>query len=152
MKKKILIAEDHDDIRDMMVIFVEEMGLEPIAASDGYEAIELALKHLPDLILMDIAMPVTDGVEAATVMRTHDPLSHIPIVAVTAYSSNVPDHIKTDRFDFVFFSGGDHLEEDTIRDRFNTLAVEIDRQQRESAPPWSFDANAWLRSRGFDPD
>ena len=98
MRKKVLIAEDHDDIRDMMIIFVDEMGFEPIGASDGSEAIELALKHLPDLILMDIMMPVTDGVEAAAVMRSHELLAHIPIIAVTAHSSSVPSHIKTDHF------------------------------------------------------
>jgi CheY-like chemotaxis protein len=101
MKKKILIAEDHADIRDMMSIFVEAIGFEPITASDGQEAIELALKHIPELILMDLTMPVMDGVEAATIMRTHDLLADTPIVAVTAYSASVPDHIKTDSFDYV---------------------------------------------------
>jgi CheY-like chemotaxis protein len=120
IRKKILIAEDHDDIRDMMIIFVDEIGFEPISASDGQEAIELALKHMPDLVLMDIAMPVTDGVEAAAVMRTHDLLAHIPIIAVTAYSSNVPDHVKTDNFDHIIDKPVDIYTLKPILERFTS--------------------------------
>ena len=101
MNKKILIAEDHDDIRSMMVIFLEEMGFEPIAATDGHEAVELALKHSPSLVLMDISMPVMDGVEAAAIFRSHDSLARIPIVAITAFGRHVPKHIKLTHFDRV---------------------------------------------------
>jgi CheY-like chemotaxis protein len=118
MRKKILIVEDHDDIRDMMVIFVDEIGYEPLGASDGHEGLEMALKHTPDLILMDIAMPVMDGLEAAAVLRSHDQLAHIPIIAVTSHGSSVPEHIKTGQFDQVIDKPVDIYSLKPILDRF----------------------------------
>lgn len=88
MPKKVLVAEDFADIRMMMKILLELYGYEVIEASDGYEAVEQARKHDPDLILMDIAMPVMDGVQATAAIRRHESLAHIPILAVTAYGDH----------------------------------------------------------------
>jgi two-component system cell cycle response regulator DivK len=85
MRKRVLVAEDYDDIRRMMKILLECRGYEVLEAADGYEAVKKAVSDNPDLILMDIAMPVMDGLQATKAIRQHDDLADIPIVAVTAY-------------------------------------------------------------------
>src|SRR5688572_2846286 len=86
MSKKILVVEDFDDIRKMMKILLQMYGYEVLEASNGYEAVQKAVEQHPDLILMDIAMPALDGVQATSVIRQHDSLANVPILAVTAYS------------------------------------------------------------------
>ena len=99
MPKKVLVADDHDDIRDMMVVFIEELGFEAIAASDGQQAVELAYQHTPDLVLMDLAMPVMDGIEAAAAIRSNPQMRDTKIIATTAYGKHVPDHVEGSEFD-----------------------------------------------------
>ena len=82
---KILIVEDHTDIRKMKAIYLKMFKYEVIEAADGYEAVEKALKHKPDAILMDLAMPVLDGVDSARAMRQSEELADTPIVCITAY-------------------------------------------------------------------
>jgi two-component system cell cycle response regulator DivK len=84
--KTVLVVEDFDDIRDAMRILVELQGYHVLTATDGREAIELARQYHPDLILMDIAMPIVDGIEATRHIKSDPALSDIPIIAVTSYS------------------------------------------------------------------
>ena len=86
MKKKVLIVEDLDDIRSMMKILVECYGYQAITADDGYEAIEKVKEYHPDLILMDLMMPVLDGVVAVEIIRKLENINEIPIIALTAYN------------------------------------------------------------------
>ncbi len=85
MAKKILVVEDLTDIRKMMKIMVELYGYEVIEARDGAEAVEQAREHRPSLVLMDLAMPLMNGAEAARVIKSTENLADIPIIAVTAY-------------------------------------------------------------------
>jgi two-component system, cell cycle response regulator DivK len=85
VNKRVLLAEDETDLRKMMKILLELHGYDVIEAADGYEAVEKAVEESPDLILMDIAMPVMDGIDSARTIRRHKELRRIPIVAVTAY-------------------------------------------------------------------
>lgn len=83
---KVLIAEDYDDIRRMMKIMLELYGFEAIEASDGYDAVEKTYKYEPDVILMDISMPILDGLDATRAIRKFEGKpAHVPILAVTAY-------------------------------------------------------------------
>ena len=84
--KTVLVVEDFEDIRDAMRILVELQGYQVITATDGREAISKAREFLPDLILMDIAMPLVDGIEATREIRSDPELSDIKIIAVTSYS------------------------------------------------------------------
>lgn len=81
----ILIAEDDADSRLMLRLFLERLNYNVIEAKNGEEAVRLAEQEKPDLILMDLNMPVMDGVTAATVIRNFTELSNIPIIAVSAY-------------------------------------------------------------------
>ena len=85
MKKQVLIAEDQADVRAMMKMLIRSYGFDVIEAADGYEAVELAVEQRPDVILMDMAMPVLDGLYAARAIRQHDELADVPILAVTAF-------------------------------------------------------------------
>ena len=87
MTKKILVVEDLADIRKMMKIMVELYGYEVIEARDGAEAIEQALEHHPSLVLMDLAMPLMNGAEAARAIKGTESCENIPIIAVTAYQN-----------------------------------------------------------------
>lgn len=86
MRKRVLVVEDYKDVRKMISVFLEHRGYDVIVARDGYQAVEKAVSEHPDLILMDIAMPVMDGIQATQAIRLHKELDDIPIVALTAYA------------------------------------------------------------------
>jgi two-component system cell cycle response regulator DivK len=91
MSKTILLVEDSTDSRQMMRFLLQGSGYEVIEATDGIEAVDQAIDGHPDLILMDIAMPIADGIEAVEIIRQHENLDHIPIIAVTAYGDLYKD-------------------------------------------------------------
>ena len=88
MKRKILIVEDYNDTRDFMRFLIESYGFQVIEAADGLEALECLKSHFPDLILMDMAMPEMDGIEATAAIRKLKRGVEIPIIAVTAYGKS----------------------------------------------------------------
>ena len=81
---KILIAEDERDIRDLVAFTLRFAGHEVFAASNGEEAVELAPRVNPDLILMDVRMPRMTGYEACKIMKADPELKDIPIVFLSA--------------------------------------------------------------------
>jgi two-component system cell cycle response regulator DivK len=87
MKKIVLVAEDYADVRRMTKLMLESCGYNVIEAEDGLEAFEQAKAHHPDVILMDIAMPLINGITAARLIRSNEKSKDIPIVAVTAYGN-----------------------------------------------------------------
>ena len=84
MKKKILIVEDHADMRELLTWQIELMGFLPIPAKHGKEGVEKAVAEQPNLILLDIMMPGMDGWEAARTLRANPETKDIPILAATA--------------------------------------------------------------------
>lgn len=85
MSKTILIVEDYEDARQFMKFLVESYGYQVIEAGDGLEAIESFRNYFPDLVLMDISMPLMDGLTATKKIRELDGTAQIPIIAVTAH-------------------------------------------------------------------
>ncbi len=81
---KILIAEDERDIRDLVAFTLRFAGYEVVAAANGEEAVQLAPKENPDLILMDVRMPRMTGYEACRVMKSDPNLRDIPVVFLSA--------------------------------------------------------------------
>jgi CheY-like chemotaxis protein len=82
--KKILIIEDHPDMRELLSWQVELMGFTPILAKQGKDGVEKALAEKPQLILLDIMMPGMDGWQAARELRALAETKDIPILAATA--------------------------------------------------------------------
>jgi len=81
---KILIAEDERDIRDLVAFTLRFAGHEVFSASNGEEAVDMAPKVNPDLILMDVRMPRMTGYEACKAMKADPYLKDIPVVFLTA--------------------------------------------------------------------
>ena len=82
--KKILVVEDHADMRELLAWQIELMGFVPITARLAKEGIEKAVAERPDLILMDVMMPEMDGREAVRQLRARPETRDIPILAATA--------------------------------------------------------------------
>jgi two-component system, cell cycle response regulator DivK len=83
--KKILVVEDVEFNRDLIVQLLED-EYEVLTATDGAEGIRRAERDRPDLILMDLSLPVIDGWEAARRLKANEALRHIPIIALSAHA------------------------------------------------------------------
>ena len=83
---KILLVEDNEMNRDMLSRRLERRGHEVVLAVDGAEGITMARSHKPDLILLDMSLPVLDGWEAARQLKAADDTKSIPIIALTAHA------------------------------------------------------------------
>ena len=86
MSKCILVVEDQADNRRILRDLLVNAGYELVEAESGEEAITAVTARRPDLILMDIQLPVIDGYEATRRIRTNPELKSIPIIAVTSYA------------------------------------------------------------------
>ena len=86
MSKKILVVEDTEDNRQILRDLLGMAGYDMVEAHDGAEGVAKAAEHRPDLILMDIQMPVMDGYEATRRIKANPELKAIPIIAVTSYA------------------------------------------------------------------
>jgi two-component system, OmpR family, response regulator MtrA len=80
----VLVAEDDEDILEMVVFDLEDEGYEVVTARDGDAAIALALERRPDLVLLDVAMPGLDGYEVTRRLRAEKSTSGTPVVLLTA--------------------------------------------------------------------
>jgi CheY-like chemotaxis protein len=86
----ILLVEDNEDTRDMLRLWLETDGYHVMTAGSGWEAVQLALNGRYDVILMDMSLPVMDGITAVHIIRSHERLRSIPVVGVTAYDAAYP--------------------------------------------------------------
>ena len=86
MSKRILIVEDTEDNRRIMRIALTGAGFEVLEAEDGLAGVAAAAQQKPDLILMDIQLPLIDGYEATRRIRAVPELKAVPIIAVTSYA------------------------------------------------------------------
>ena len=83
-EKKVLIVEDEETIQRLFKDVLEKVGYKIIIAGDGEQGVQLASKEKPDLILMDVQMPVKDGLEATKEIKGNPLTNNIPVVALTA--------------------------------------------------------------------
>lgn len=81
---KILIAEDEHDIRELITFTLKFAGYEVVAVPNGQEAVEAAAREIPDLILMDVRMPVMTGYEACQKIKEKPEIKDIPVVFLSA--------------------------------------------------------------------
>jgi CheY-like chemotaxis protein len=83
---KILIVEDNEMNRDMLSRRLERRGFEVVIAVDGGEGVSMARTESPDLVLMDMSLPVMNGWEATQAIRADAAIAHLPVIALTAHS------------------------------------------------------------------
>ena len=83
---KILLAEDNVDNREMLTRRLIRKGFDVVCAVNGQEATEMAVSETPDLILMDISMPILSGIEATQAIRAGGAEANTPIIALTAHA------------------------------------------------------------------
>jgi len=83
--RTVLIVEDSDDARYFMRLALEQLGYLVVEAENGAVALEVAERERPDIILMDLSLPIMDGLAATEKIRSSDRLRRVPIVAVTAH-------------------------------------------------------------------
>lgn len=93
MSKRILVVEDNADNRRILRVLLANAGFELIEAADGANGLAMAEQNRPDLILMDIQLPVLDGYETTRRIKADPRLRDIPIIAVTSYALS-GDEIK----------------------------------------------------------
>ena len=84
-KKKILVVDDTEFNRDLVVQLLED-DYDMVIAENGEEALTMSEQERPDLILMDLGMPVMDGWEATRRLKANDVLKNIPVIAVTSHA------------------------------------------------------------------
>lgn len=83
---KLVLVEDNEDNRDILTRRLQKRGFEIRVALSGEEAIEMANNEQPDLILMDVRLPVMDGFEAARRLKSAERTRKIPVIALTAHA------------------------------------------------------------------
>ncbi len=85
-EKTVLLVEDNEDNRTVYRTILEHFGYRVIEARNGEDGIRMAREQSPDLILMDISIPVIDGWEATRILKGDEATSDIPIIALTAHA------------------------------------------------------------------
>jgi len=83
---KLLLVEDNETNRDMLSRRLERKGYQVVLAADGQSGVEMAQSQTPDLILMDMSLPVLDGWEATRRLKADIATRHIPVIALTAHA------------------------------------------------------------------
>ena len=90
---KILYVEDNPDNVYMLTRRLKKKGFEVLVAEDGQQGVEMALSELPDLILMDLSLPIMDGWEATKNIKANEKGKNIPIIALSAHA--MEEHKKS---------------------------------------------------------
>jgi CheY-like chemotaxis protein len=104
----ILVVEDNEASRDALARRLQRRGYEVVVAVDGQQAVSVAQAARPDLILMDLGLPVIDGWEATRRLKADAATQHIPIIVLSA-------HAMTNDRDLAIAAGGDDFDTKPIR-------------------------------------
>lgn len=101
--KKILIVEDEMDLAVLMGIRLDTLGYKVIGAGNGAEAVKKAKHEKPDLIILDLMIPIFDGFEVCKILKADNATKHIPVVVVTAKTSiaDMDEAIRCGAVDYV---------------------------------------------------
>lgn len=97
----VLIVDDYQDCRDMYAAYLSLAGFRVLKAQDGMEALAMARRWLPDVILMDLSLPGMDGCEATRRLKSDPATHHVPVVALTAQSLPETDELHQIGFHLV---------------------------------------------------
>jgi two-component system, cell cycle response regulator DivK len=123
---RILVVEDNEMNRDMLARRLQRRGYDVLTAADGQHGVAAALEQLPDLVLMDLSLPLIDGWQATRSIKGDQRTRHIPVIALTAHA------MVTDR-DAAMEAGCDDF--DTKPLDFERLLEKITRLMNGTATP-----------------
>lgn len=101
MAEKILVADDEQEIRNLLDHFLKGQGYEVVLASDGNQALELAIEENPQLIILDIKMPGLDGLEVCKRLKEKEQTKLIPVIVITGFEDNKMEALNIGADDFV---------------------------------------------------
>lgn len=90
-EKTVLLVEDLEENRRVIRLLARRMGVTLFEAVDGQEGIELAQREKPDVILMDLSLPILDGWAATTRLKADPDTAHIPVIALTAHAMAIDE-------------------------------------------------------------
>jgi two-component system, OmpR family, alkaline phosphatase synthesis response regulator PhoP len=90
MSKRIVVADADPDLVALMTVPLTKRGYEIAAGANGEEAIDLVRRYRPDLVILDVCMPLLDGLEACRRLKDDEQLKHIPVMLITATASLLP--------------------------------------------------------------
>ncbi len=121
-----LIAEDNQDNRITLTVLLEEMGYTVFQAENGKVATEMARELKPDIIFMDIAMPVLDGIDALAIIRNTEEIRAVPVIAVSASA------MKEDREQFSLLGFNDYIPKPIDREVLHSIAGKYHDQKKNS--------------------
>ena len=94
MTKKILVVDDEPDLLKVTLLRLKKTGYEVLGAVDGQEALDLARQQMPDLIILDVYLPLIDGDEVAKILKKDEKLKHIPIVLISADGKTLEERAR----------------------------------------------------------
>ena len=100
-KRSILLVDDYPDTLEMWALYLEINGYTVTISSDGLQAVELAGRLLPDLIVLDVDLPGISGIEAATRLKSGQSTARIPLIAATGHSHLPLDSLRSCGFEAI---------------------------------------------------
>ncbi len=95
-KRKILIADDEPDITRTVSIMLQSEGYDVVSAEDGQDAVNKAYADSPDLIILDVALPLMDGRDVASKLRSDQKFQEVPIIFITAQTQKYDQELLKD--------------------------------------------------------
>ena len=123
MSKKVLIVDDNETNRKLFSALLQKNGFETIEAENGATGIKMAKEHLPSLILMDIQMPVMDGLTAMKALRAEPETASIPVIALTSYA------MKEDQGKFLAEGFDGYISKPTDKNAFIAAVLKMLRPE-----------------------
>jgi len=124
---KVLVVDDNDDIREMLAVLLDMQGYKVVVAADGEEAVAVASREEPDVILMDVMMPRLDGLEAARRINQNPKLRNVPIIGLSAFSDPLTENGQSNTF-----SWRAYLRKPIDVDELERLLIKTLREEGES--------------------
>lgn len=96
MAKRILVADDDKEVREIVTFALTHNGFEVIAVNNGQQLQDVLAKQLPDVLILDVMMPGEDGYHLCHALRSHPRTQHIPIIIMTAHTEEIYERISSD--------------------------------------------------------
>jgi CheY-like chemotaxis protein len=94
MGKKILVVDDEPDLLKVTLLRLKKTGYEVYSGVDGREVLDIARRVIPDLIILDVYLPVLDGDDVAKILKKDDELKHIPIILISATTMTLEERAR----------------------------------------------------------